>query len=184
MSAGNDRYLRIAVELGAFSENAWQFPAREGRTSDSDFRQNTTDEDTIGGLTKSRSASKIDRSRRVQPRAARVWESMEIMEDNMLSRLVSGGLLGALAGAAMLVLASGPSSAFTLSSPSLERPVATAGIQKVYYYYRRYYRRPYYHHYYRPYYYHYYHRPYYRPYYYRHYYRPYYYHYYYRPYFY
>src|ERR1700722_10293533 len=75
MSAGNDRYLRIAVELGAFSENAWQFPAREGRTSDSDFRQNTTDEDTIGGLTKSRSASKIDRSRRVQPRSARVWES-------------------------------------------------------------------------------------------------------------
>ena len=61
----------------------------------------------------------------------------------MLSRLVSGGLLGALAGAAMLVVASGPSSAFTLSSPSLERPVATAGIQKVYYYYRRYYRRPY-----------------------------------------
>jgi hypothetical protein len=106
------------------------------------------------------------------------------MEDDMLSRLVSGGLLGALAGAAMLVLASGPSSAFTLSSPSLERPVATAGIQKVYYYYRRYYRRPYYHHYYRPYYYHYYHRPYYHPYYYHHYYRPYYYHYYYRPYFY
>ena len=68
------------------------------------------------------------------------------MEDNMLSRFVSGGLLGALAGAAMLVVASGPSSAFTLSSPSLERPVATAGIQKVYYYYRRYYRRPYYHH--------------------------------------
>src|SRR3984957_19050769 len=75
MSAGNDRYLRIAVELGAFSENAWQFPAREGRTSDSDFRQNTTDEDTIGGLTKSRSASKIDRSRRVEPQAARVWAS-------------------------------------------------------------------------------------------------------------
>jgi len=97
------------------------------------------------------------------------------MEDNMLSRLVSGGLLGALAGAAMLVVASGPSSAFTLSSPSLERPVATAGTQKVYYYYRRYYRRPFYHHYY---------RPYYHPYYYHHYYRPYYHHYYYRPYFY
>jgi hypothetical protein len=110
------------------------------------------------------------------------------MEDNMLSRLVSGGLLGALAEAAMLVAASGPSSAFTLSSPSLERPVATAGIQKVYYYYRRYYRRPYYHHYYRPYYhpyyYRHYYRPYYRPYYYNHYYRPYYHHYYYRPYFY
>jgi hypothetical protein len=102
----------------------------------------------------------------------------------MLSRLVSGGVLGALAGAAMLVVSSGPSSAFTLSSPSLERPVATASIQHVYYYYRRYYRRPYYyHHYYRPYYhpyyYHHYYRPYYRPYYYHHYYRPYYYHYYY-----
>jgi hypothetical protein len=110
------------------------------------------------------------------------------MEDNMLSRLVSGGLVGALAGAAMLVVASGPSSAFTLSSPSPERPVATAGIEKVYYYYRRYYRRPYYHRYYRPYYhpyyYHHYYRPYYHPYYYHHYYRPYYHHYYYRPYFY
>ena len=98
----------------------------------------------------------------------------------MLSRLVSGGVLGALAGAAMLAVSSGPSSAFTLSSPSLERPVATAGIQQVYYYYRRYYRRPYYyHHYYRPYYhyiilistvlpyyYHHYYRPYYNRYYY------------------
>jgi hypothetical protein len=102
-----------------------------------------------------------------------------VMEDNMLSRLVSGGVLGALAGAAMLVVLSGPSSAFTLSSPSLERPVATAGIQQVYYYYRRYYRRPYYyHHYYRPYYHPYYYHPYYRSYY-----HPYYYHHYYRPYY-
>src|SRR5271166_4257544 len=106
-----------------------------------------------------------------------------VMEDNMLSRLVSGGVLGALAGAAMLVVSSGPSSAFTLSSPSLERPVATAGIQQVYYHYRRYYLRPYYyHHYYRPYYHPYYHpyyRPYYHHYYYHHYYRPYFHHYYY-----
>jgi hypothetical protein len=95
-----------------------------------------------------------------------------LMEDNMLSRLVSGGVLGALAGAAMLVVStSGPSSAFTLSSPSLERPIVSAGFQQVYYYYRRYYRRPYYYHryYYRPYYRHYYYHRYYRPYY-RHYY--------------
>ena len=108
----------------------------------------------------------------------------------MLSRLVSGGVLGALAGATMLMVSSGHSSAFTLSSPSLERPVATAGIQQVYYYYRRYYRRPYYYHnyyyrpyyhpyYYHPYYYHPYYRPYYHPYYYHHYYRPYYHRYYY-----
>ena len=84
-----------------------------------------------------------------------------VMEDNMLSRLVSGGVLGALVGAAMV--SSGPSSAFTLSSPSLEHPVATAGIQQVYYYYRHYYRGLYYyHHYYRPYYHPY--RPYYYPY--------------------
>jgi hypothetical protein len=89
----------------------------------------------------------------------------------MLSRLVSGGVLGAFAGAAMLVVStSGPSPAFTLSSPSLERLVASAGFQQVYYYYRHYYRRPYYYHrYYRPYYHHYYYHRYYRPYY-RHYY--------------
>ena len=52
---------------------------------------------------------------------------LEVMEDNMLSRLVSGSLLGALAGAAMLVVASGPSSAFTLSSPSLERGQPASG---------------------------------------------------------
>src|SRR5208282_2647438 len=64
------------------------------------------------------------------------------MEDNMLSRLVSGGVLGALAGAAMLVVSTcGPSSAFTLSSPSLKGPVASAGFQQVYYYYRHSYRR-------------------------------------------
>jgi len=50
----------------------------------------------------------------------------------MVSRLVPGGALAALAGAAMLVAASAsPSSAFTLSSPSLEQPVVSADIQEV-----------------------------------------------------
>jgi hypothetical protein len=50
----------------------------------------------------------------------------------MVSRLAPGGALAALAGAAMLVAAStSPSSAFTLSSPSLEQPVVTADIQEV-----------------------------------------------------
>ncbi len=50
----------------------------------------------------------------------------------MLSRFVPGGALAALAGATMLLAASsGPSAAFTLSSPSLERPVAAAGVEHV-----------------------------------------------------
>jgi hypothetical protein len=91
-------------------------------------------------------------------------------------RILSGGALSALAGAAMLVVSANPASAFTLYSPSLERPLATDGVQQVWYdrwgrwhpntYYRPYYYRPY--SYYHPYYY----RPYYRyraylPYYYR-----------------
>jgi hypothetical protein len=96
----------------------------------------------------------------------------------LFSRLASGGVLGAFAGVAVLVVSSGPSSAFTLSSPSLERPVANAGIRQVYYYYRPYYHHYYYHPYYHPYYRPYYH-PYYHPYYYHHYYRPYYHRYYY-----
>jgi hypothetical protein len=87
------------------------------------------------------------------------------MEDNMVSRIVSGGALAALAGAAMLVVSSGPSSAFTLNAPSLQGPIASADIQQVWwdrwgrwhpnypYYYR-----PYYYGWYRPYY------GYYRPY--------------------
>ena len=51
----------------------------------------------------------------------------------MVSRLVPGGVLAALAGAAMMIAASSsPSSAFTLASPSLEQPVASADIQEVY----------------------------------------------------
>jgi hypothetical protein len=40
--------------------------------------------------------------------------------------------LAALAGAAMLTLSIGPASAFTLASPSLEQPFASAQIEKVY----------------------------------------------------
>ena len=49
----------------------------------------------------------------------------------MLSRIVSGGAIATIAGAAMLLATSGPSAAFTLSSPSLEQPVAAAGVDRV-----------------------------------------------------
>ena len=49
----------------------------------------------------------------------------------MLSRILPGGALAAVAGAAMLLSTSGPSAAFTLSSPSLEQPVAAAGVERV-----------------------------------------------------
>ena len=49
----------------------------------------------------------------------------------MLSRLMSGGALAAVAGAAMLAATTVPSNAFTLSSPSLERPMASLGVEDV-----------------------------------------------------
>ena len=53
-------------------------------------------------------------------------------ESNMVSRLVPGGVLAAAAGAALMVVASsGRSSAFTLSSPSLDQPAVAADIQPV-----------------------------------------------------
>lgn len=45
--------------------------------------------------------------------------------------ILSRGAIAALAGATMLAASSAPSSAFTLLSPSLERPVAGADIQPV-----------------------------------------------------
>jgi len=50
----------------------------------------------------------------------------------MVSRILSTGAIAALAGAAMLAASSAPSSAFTLSSPSLEPAVAAVGIEPVY----------------------------------------------------
>jgi hypothetical protein len=46
-------------------------------------------------------------------------------------RILSRGALAAVAGAAMLAASSAPSPAFTLSSPSLERPVVGAGVESV-----------------------------------------------------
>ena len=81
----------------------------------------------------------------------------------MIPRLVTSGVLAALAGAAMTVaVSSSPSFAFTLSSPSVTDKVTKADVQQIYYY-RRYYYHPYHHYYYHHYYYHpyYYHRYYY-----------------------
>jgi hypothetical protein len=67
-------------------------------------------------------------------------------------RLITSGVLAAIAGAAMTVaVSSSPSFAFTLSSPSVTDKVTKADVQQIYYY-RRYYYHPYYHHYYHPYY--------------------------------
>jgi hypothetical protein len=49
----------------------------------------------------------------------------------MVWRILSGGAIAALAGAAMLAASNGPSGAFTLSSPSLEPPVVAADVQQV-----------------------------------------------------
>ena len=49
----------------------------------------------------------------------------------MALRILSRGGIAALAGAAMLAASTAPSPAFTLVSPSLERPVAGADIQSV-----------------------------------------------------
>jgi hypothetical protein len=49
----------------------------------------------------------------------------------MISRFVTRGALAAIAGAAMLAALSTPAPAFTLSSPSLDQPVASAEIEHV-----------------------------------------------------
>ena len=49
----------------------------------------------------------------------------------MVKRILICGFAAALAGAAMLAISSAPASAFSLTSPSLERPVAAADIQHV-----------------------------------------------------
>lgn len=51
----------------------------------------------------------------------------------MLSRILTSGALAAVAGAAMLATASTSASAFTLNSPALDRPVASADVQHVWY---------------------------------------------------
>ena len=49
----------------------------------------------------------------------------------MVKRILICGFAAVLAGAAMLAISSAPASAFSLTSPSLERPVAAADIQHV-----------------------------------------------------
>jgi hypothetical protein len=46
-------------------------------------------------------------------------------------RIRTSSSIAALAGAAMFALSLSPASAFTLSGPSLEQPVASAHVQKV-----------------------------------------------------
>jgi hypothetical protein len=53
-----------------------------------------------------------------------------LKEKTVLSRKLASCSLAALAGAAMLTFSMGPASAFTLPSPSLEQPYASAQIQK------------------------------------------------------
>ena len=49
----------------------------------------------------------------------------------MSTRVLTGGAVAALAGAAMLAISAGSASAFTLSSPSLEQPMASSNIDHV-----------------------------------------------------
>jgi hypothetical protein len=46
-------------------------------------------------------------------------------------RILTGTAIAAIGGAAMLALSMSPASAFTLSGPSLEQPVVSAQIDKV-----------------------------------------------------
>jgi hypothetical protein len=53
------------------------------------------------------------------------------LEDVMSLRSLAGYSIAALAGAAMFALSSSSASAFTLSGPSLQQPIASAQIEKV-----------------------------------------------------
>jgi hypothetical protein len=56
------------------------------------------------------------------------FELVPVEEANMTTKLQVGA---AIAGAAMLLGTTGPSTAFTLSSPSLEEPLAQASVEQV-----------------------------------------------------
>ena len=49
----------------------------------------------------------------------------------MSTRVLTGGVLAALAGATMLAISASSASAFTLSSPSLEQPMTASHIDRV-----------------------------------------------------
>jgi hypothetical protein len=50
----------------------------------------------------------------------------------MFKRVLTGGAVAVLAGVAMLAMSASSASAFTLSSPSLEQPMASSHIDQVY----------------------------------------------------
>ena len=52
----------------------------------------------------------------------------------MFTRILTVGTAAALAGAAMLAMSASSASAFTLSSPSIERPIVSSNIDHVYCY--------------------------------------------------
>ena len=70
-------------------------------------------------------SGQIQPLRRITGKHPQTWRKL------MSLRILPGGAIAALAGAAMLALSSAPSPAFTLSSASLERPVAAADIEPV-----------------------------------------------------
>jgi cytochrome b len=55
----------------------------------------------------------------------------ETREDLMFTRVLIGGGAAALVGVAMLATSTSPSSAFTLSLPSLEQPMASSQVERV-----------------------------------------------------
>jgi Spy/CpxP family protein refolding chaperone len=54
----------------------------------------------------------------------------------MMTRILTAATLAAVAGAAMLAISATSASAFTLSSPSLAPPAASANVQHVWYHHR------------------------------------------------
>jgi photosystem II stability/assembly factor-like uncharacterized protein len=55
----------------------------------------------------------------------------------MFTRVLKGGAVAALAGVAMLAISASSASAFTLSSPSLEQPMAASNIDHVWWHHHR-----------------------------------------------
>jgi hypothetical protein len=71
-------------------------------------------------------------SYQIQTGQSMLAKTLVNLEEIMDLRILSGGAIGAIAGATMLAASSAPAPAFTLSSPSLEQPVAAAGVDSVY----------------------------------------------------
>jgi hypothetical protein len=68
-------------------------------------------------------------------------------EDKMLARVLKGGAIAALAGAAMFAATATSASAFTLSASSPAQSIATSDVDSVYYHHHGYGHYHHYHHY-------------------------------------